>query len=498
MLYTAQGMDDGLRALQALYDLRDLRALHAARDTRRAISKARNRKRGPRPERTQPLTWEEFLDKPILRSHTKYFGRLFRMDRTNFDYLATLLHDREKATTRRGKHGGQIGATRVCDLEAELAMTLRYLAGGAIIDQCVIWNVTLPTLYRILKRTLEALHAVLPPFELREALSERETSTARLDTISAGFGARSAGLLPGVIGAIDGLLVPIKRPGTVNERCFYCRKGFYAMNVQAIADVHGCILHASVGLTPGAVHDSFAWSQDPLSKNLREGPIADWLKLHKRYLIGDDAYPASHTLVVPWPGKYALDSPELAFNERHSSARISVECAFGMLCRKWLFLKRPFELGLKRSTYSAGFQVAVVVAMKLHNLAIKKGSALSADVLDKDVSGEMEEGAKERPRRPDYRSRPQPVDPDMAHLSSPNPRLARAEREAGDAAAANAAAGPAWYTDRLISPRAPEFGEVSAECEPREMATELLRDPREEVTQLMRAYGIVRQARKHW
>ena len=50
----------------------------------------------------------------------------------------------------------------------------------------------------------------------------------------------------------------------------------------------------------------------------------------------------------------------------------------------------------------------------------------------------------------------------------------------------------------MISPRAPEFGEVSAECEPREMATELLRDPREEVTQLMRAYGIVRQARKHW
>ena len=61
----------------------------------------------------------------------------------------------------------------------------------------------------------------------------------------------------------------------------------------------------------------------------------------------------------------------LAYNEIHSSTRMSIERAFGMLCRKWLLLKRPFEGSLRRTRYSAGVHVTVVVAMKLHNASIK-------------------------------------------------------------------------------------------------------------------------------
>eukprot|EP00966_Prymnesium_polylepis_P178464 4133370-Prymnesium_polylepis.1 len=43
------------------------------------------------------------------------------------------------------------------------------------------------------------------------------------------------------------------------------------------------------------------------------------------YLIGDDAYPASHTLAVPWPGKWPSDSPQVAYNYHHSQARMAVE-----------------------------------------------------------------------------------------------------------------------------------------------------------------------------
>ena len=320
-----------------------------------------------------------------------------------------------------------------------LAITLRYLAGGALIDQVIIFDVTLPTIYRLVKNTLENLFDILPPFELRQALKERETNPARLEAITAGFAARSAQMLQGCIGAIDGLLVPIKRPGHLEyERAFYTRKNFYAMNVQAIADVRGRIIHAQVAATPGACHDSYAWRQDQLSKDLLDGPIAEWLREHKRYLIGDDAYPLSHTMVVPWPGKHEASSAELAFNERHSSARISVECAFGMLSRKWLFLKRPFELSLERTDLSCGFHTAVTVAMKLHNLCISDESSLSTDLLDADVSGEHENEAKPRAQRLDHRSRAQLIDPDIAHLSSPNPRLARAERLGGDKEAGKA------------------------------------------------------------
>ena len=143
-------------------------------------------------------------------------------------------------------------------------MTLRYLAGGASIDQCLIYRVELHLFYSTIKRTIERLFRTLPKFELGPALAAQDTDT--LDRISDGFRTRTDGLLRGCVGAIDGLLMPIRRPhGELNERVFRCRKGFYALNIQAIADRDGRFLHASVGRCPGAAHDSYAWSRDPLS-----------------------------------------------------------------------------------------------------------------------------------------------------------------------------------------------------------------------------------------
>ena len=492
-------------ALHALRSLHALQAMHDLRAKQRAITKVRDHltKRGQRPARTAPVTWDAFLGKPILRTHPHYFRRMFRMERALFEAIAKQLDEHKASKARYGKHGKRLGAPEVVETRVALAITLRYLAGGALIDQVIIFDVTLPTIYRLVKNTLENLFDILPPFELRQALKERETNPARLEAITAGFAARSAQMLQGCIGAIDGLLVPIKRPGHLEyERAFYTRKNFYAMNVQAIADVRGRIIHAQVAATPGACHDSYAWRQDQLSKDLLDGPIAEWLREHKRYLIGDDAYPLSHTMVVPWPGKHEASSAELAFNERHSSARISVECAFGMLSRKWLFLKRPFELSLERTDLSCGFQTAVTVAMKLHNLCISDESSLSTDLLDADVSGEHEKEAKPRAQRLDHRSRAQLIDPDIAHLSSPNPRLARAERLGGDKEAGKAEESAAWYpighTDALFSPRDPKHGDPNAVCEARDKATKKLRNPREDITRVMREYGITRRTPKHW
>ena len=41
--------------------------------------------------------------------------------------------------------------------------------------------------------------------------------------------------MPNVIGAIDGILIQIIAPKD-NEADFVCRKGFHAINVQAVAD----------------------------------------------------------------------------------------------------------------------------------------------------------------------------------------------------------------------------------------------------------------------
>ena len=128
------------------------------------------------------------------------------------------------------------------------SVTLRYLAGGSLIDQFLIYKMMDKTLrntqYHI-KRTLELLHDVLPKFELREVIETRDE--ARLDQISHGFAAKCDRFLPGVIGAIDGILMPIRRLRSQIERAFYSRKGFFALNVQAISDSKGRFLHASLG-----------------------------------------------------------------------------------------------------------------------------------------------------------------------------------------------------------------------------------------------------------
>ena len=41
---------------------------------------------------------------------------------------------------------------------------------------------------------------------------------------------------PNVVGAIDGTLIPIKGMASEDEPSFICRKGFHAINVQAVVD----------------------------------------------------------------------------------------------------------------------------------------------------------------------------------------------------------------------------------------------------------------------
>ena len=41
--------------------------------------------------------------------------------------------------------------------------------------------------------------------------------------------------LPNVVGAIDGTLIPIIAPTGLDEPTYVCRKGYHAINVQAVA-----------------------------------------------------------------------------------------------------------------------------------------------------------------------------------------------------------------------------------------------------------------------
>ena len=160
-------------------------------------------------------------------------------------------------------------------------------------------------------------------------MEEYLNNIAEMKDVSNGFSIRSNGLLVGAIGAIDGWLVRIVKPsmykdGQQNPTSFYSRKGFYALNVQCIVDHQKKVRWVSYS-HKGASHDSSYFRDTELYNKLNN--MNDVLYEHVSFILGDSAYTLESFLLCPYL-QPTPKSAEDAFNFYHSSARITVECAF--------------------------------------------------------------------------------------------------------------------------------------------------------------------------
>jgi len=186
-----------------------------------------------------------------------------------------------------------------------------------------------------------------PWVDLIKRLSDGDLSALNeLKEIGAEFSVDSIGCFMGCIGAIDGLATRIKCPSNVTDfGNYFCRKNFYALNVQAICDRKERILWISPG-HQGSTHDSTAWHNTHLKSEFEK--IHDILKAHGLFIVGDSAYPLSAYLQVPYynakPG-----SPEDAFNFWLSNSRIQIECTFGKFISRFGIFWRTLKFDLFRS-----------------------------------------------------------------------------------------------------------------------------------------------------
>jgi len=181
------------------------------------------------------------------------------------------------------------------------------------------------------ERLLVLANAADVRFELATNMLKEQTDNdyaaeSRLRSLEAGFRSKStARCIPGVVGALDGLLVRIECPSNVPDSLRYWnRKGFYALNVQAIADSDRRILHLSIR-DPGSTHDSVAWERDPLFEKLEAGGLPDDL-----HITADAAYSSSSQasyLLTPYVnvGGHGISAQQDAFNFYQSQQRINVE-----------------------------------------------------------------------------------------------------------------------------------------------------------------------------
>ena len=334
------------------------------------------------------------------RYSPRMFFRLFRMKRSTFQQLALKIekhHGEEnfkseayllklKSLGNATAKSRMYNATRSCNTgdyisgERKLAITLRLMAGASYLDMYLWSNISANHINHIFQYTVEH-------WLCREYVSDvnffnnvlfNETNARHIRNK---FNTTSNGILSGCVGALDGWLVRIRCPTlseVPNPGKYISRKGFFAINVQAIVDKDKRILWRHIG-SLGSSHDS------PVFK---ESFLARYLDEHVReiirkgiYLVGDSAYALRPYLLVPFDNAKP-QSKEDGFNYYLSKNRIYVECAFGEIDRRWGIFWKPLEGTLKRHTYT------IDAAIRLHNFIVDH--RLEEDDADKDMDEEYE------------------------------------------------------------------------------------------------------------
>ncbi|XP_048236735.1 putative nuclease HARBI1 [Haliotis rufescens] len=144
-----------------------------------------------------------------------------------------------------------------------------------------------------------------------------------------------------LLGVVDGTLIPIKRPSPNDEAPYICRKGYHAINVQAICDSSLRFTNV-VAKWPGSTHDSLIWSSSQVGMRMEDFFGLEFISyICKQMLFGFYylyRYACRHWMLTPLvdpPTK-----PEQKYNAAHIRTRNTVERAFGVLkSRFWYNIK---------------------------------------------------------------------------------------------------------------------------------------------------------------
>jgi hypothetical protein len=174
---------------------------------------------------------------------------------------------------------------------------------------------------------------------------------------------------PGVVGTVDGTLIRIPRPADFEG--WYCRKGFLAVNVQAVVDHRGAF--RSLSIRAGSANDQSLWiggNSTYICILINFLTVLTNFASHVppgKHILGDAGYKVWGHLLAPYPEAAAARNHKMRrYNYRHSRTRIVVECTFGRVKNRFRIILGKLEQ--KSATHITDVIVACCV---LHNLLQK-------------------------------------------------------------------------------------------------------------------------------
>ncbi|GFH49993.1 hypothetical protein CTEN210_06469 [Chaetoceros tenuissimus] len=237
--------------------------------------------------------------------------------------------------------------------EVKLAITLRLLAGGSYLDIAALYCSGYTYTYTIFHDTIRDWICndrviAYPGLAYFDDIEKLRSESRKFQTCGS-----HGGIISGCIGALDG-----------------CRKGFYAINVQAIVNKEKLVLWRSIKCK-GSEHDSTAFKKTTLHNKL----LSKFQELLAMgfYIVGDSAYAIRSFLLTPFDNALP-NSAKDSFNYHHSTCRIWVECAFGEIDMRWGIFWKPLQFDLDKNLK------VIDAAMRLHNYLVQNRDNATSEI----------------------------------------------------------------------------------------------------------------------
>lgn len=225
------------------------------------------------------------------------------------------------------------------------------------------FGVSLSTAHSCLNRMLEFLISMKNKY-IAWPNQEEKQNNSQVFAKNNGF--------PGAIGAIDGSHIMIPKPEE-NQDSYINRKGYHSLLLQGVVDNNKKFIDVFCG-EPGSLHDARLLRRSAIYAKILENP--DFIGAF--YLLGDSAYPNLNWIVTPFTDTGFLSEEQKLFNKRHSSKRVVVENAFGLLKGRFRRLR-----GLENWNLTLCAEI-ILGSCILHNICMDDTINLVDDIEEND------------------------------------------------------------------------------------------------------------------
>lgn len=225
------------------------------------------------------------------------------------------------------------------------------------------------TISKIVEETCSTIWEVLAPVHMKKPTSEQWLEVAEKFNTLWNF--------PNCLGAIDGKHIRIQCPHNSGSS-YFNYKSFHSIVMQAVVDAEGKFIFVDIG-DYGRNSDAGIFQHSDFGKLLlthkldipRQRPLSPIEEKDMPFVfVGDEAYPLLTNLLRPFPRRQ-LTNEKRIFNYRLSRARRVVECAFGMVSKRFQVLENVMLLDPRKAT------TVTLACCILHNIIREKDGTVS-------------------------------------------------------------------------------------------------------------------------